>query len=49
MTCSHTCVDSFRSQQLEENCKACEVELPKEALNAIDAVHVRIRNPNLQD
>ena len=35
--------------QLEENVKACEVELSKETLAAIDAVHVRMRNPNVRD
>ena len=36
-------------EQLEENVKAAEVTLPAEALKAIDAVHMRIRNPNLRD
>lgn len=37
------------AHQLEEDCKACEVDIPKEVINAIDAVHVRNRNPNVQD
>lgn len=35
--------------QLEENIKACEVELSAEVIAEIDAVHTRLRNPNVRD
>ena len=36
-------------EQLEDNCKASDIELSKETLAKIDAVHAQIRNPNLRN
>ena len=36
-------------EQLEANWKAATVTLPDECLKAIDAIHLRRRNPNCHD
>lgn len=36
-------------QQLEENIKACEVQLDETTLAAIDDIHIRMRSPNALD
>ena len=36
-------------EQLEENIKASDIQLSKETLGRIDAVHAQIRNPNLRN
>jgi len=36
-------------EQLQENCAAADLELPKSVLQQCDAVHAEIRNPNLRN
>lgn len=36
-------------EQMEDNCRASDIELSKETLAKIDALHAQIRNPNLRN